>query len=130
MFSSDTRRGLCYTQVRNGKCSNPSFTAVTKSTCCCMEDNSNNGWGYPCEVCPKPGNPQYETVCPHGPGKNGNGGGRQVYDNVLVSSLKSKWLSCISKKQSPIIGSAKIEQRHLNQNICFHCRDIWSKNFN
>lgn len=77
--SSDTRRGLCYTQVRRGQCSNPSFTAVTKSTCCCMEDNSNNGWGYPCEVCPKPGDPHYRTVCPHGPGKNGNGGGKQVY---------------------------------------------------
>lgn len=71
----DTRRGLCYTQVRRGQCSNPSFTAVTKSTCCCMEDNSNNGWGYPCEVCPKSGDPHYRTVCPHGPGKNGNGGG-------------------------------------------------------
>ncbi|CAI9740245.1 fibrillin-2-like, isoform X2 [Octopus vulgaris] len=71
----DTRRGLCYTQVHRGQCSNPSYSPMTKSTCCCTEDNANNGWGTPCEICPKPNDRDYKTICPHGPGKDGNGGG-------------------------------------------------------
>ncbi|XP_052832468.1 fibrillin-2, partial [Octopus bimaculoides] len=71
----DTRRGLCYTQVHRGQCSNPSYSPMTKSTCCCTEDNANNGWGTPCEICPKPNDREYKTICPHGPGKDGNGGG-------------------------------------------------------
>lgn len=43
---------FCFTRFENGKCTNPQAFNTTKDKCCCST-MSNEGWGYPCELCPK-----------------------------------------------------------------------------
>ncbi|XP_043673250.1 fibrillin-2-like isoform X2 [Vespula pensylvanica] len=71
----DTRRDLCYSQYRDGQCSNPTSTAVTKSSCCCCTIilGQPMGWGSTCQPCPLPGTSEFDSLCPHGAGMTYNG---------------------------------------------------------
>lgn len=73
----DTRRDLCYSQYRDGQCSNPTSTAVTKSSCCCCTVILGQplGWGSNCQACPISNTPEFESLCPHGAGMTYNGDG-------------------------------------------------------
>jgi fibrillin 2/3 len=79
MFAiTDTRKGLCYSDIRNGQCYNPSTQPVTRSTCCCMVDGSDPvrvGWGQPCAPCPSVDSEEFRQLCPHGPGMTSSGSG-------------------------------------------------------
>ncbi|XP_053097505.1 fibrillin-2 isoform X2 [Pangasianodon hypophthalmus] len=63
----DTRESFCFTRFENGKCSNPQAFNTTKDKCCCST-MSNEGWGYPCELCPKEHDAGFQDLCPFGYG--------------------------------------------------------------
>ena len=44
-------------------------TEVSRSSCCC---SVGLAWGPRCEQCPQPGTPEYDLVCPGGPGYHPN----------------------------------------------------------
>lgn len=48
----DTRQSFCFTNFENGKCSLPKAFNTTKAKCCCSK-MPGEGWGDPCELCPK-----------------------------------------------------------------------------
>lgn len=76
---TDTKRDLCFTSIRDGQCFNPSNQVVTKSICCCTQDEKQAvgvGWGSPCMPCPRMETLEYKRLCPHGPGMDLNGGGK------------------------------------------------------
>lgn len=86
---SDTRRDLCYSQYRDGQCSNPTSIAVTKSSCCCCTVILGQplGWGSTCQACPLPGTREFEVLCPHGAGMTYNGDGK--YTVALLENSSS-----------------------------------------
>lgn len=49
---SDTRESFCFTRFENGKCSVPQAFNTSKAKCCCSV-MAKEGWGDPCELCPK-----------------------------------------------------------------------------
>uniref|UniRef100_A0A8D8X304 Fibrillin-2 n=1 Tax=Cacopsylla melanoneura TaxID=428564 RepID=A0A8D8X304_9HEMI len=67
----DIRRDLCYGQYKEGQCSSPSSTPVTKSSCCCT--GGGTAWGTPCLPCPGMGSTEFNTLCPHGTGMTYSG---------------------------------------------------------
>lgn len=90
---SDTRRDLCYSQYRDGQCSNPTSTAVTKSSCCCCTVILGQplGWGSTCQPCPLPDTPEFEALCPHGAGMTYNGDGERKREG---RNFVKKFLGC------------------------------------
>ena len=86
VYVSDTRKALCYTNIRDDRCLNPSTIPVTRSTCCCMVDDVEPvriGWGQPCTVCPPVDLDEYQLLCPYGPGLTNTGAGRSLSCHVL-----------------------------------------------
>ncbi|XP_050520393.1 fibrillin-2-like isoform X2 [Daktulosphaira vitifoliae] len=60
----DSRVGLCYKQLINGKCSqgelNISYKTVTKADCCC---SMAAAWGPQCQLCPSPSSELFRKLC-------------------------------------------------------------------
>ncbi|TNM88020.1 hypothetical protein fugu_006241 [Takifugu bimaculatus] len=48
----DTRESFCFTKFEAGKCSVPKALNTTKAKCCCSK-MPGEGWGLPCELCPR-----------------------------------------------------------------------------
>ncbi|KAK6492730.1 fibrillin-2 [Huso huso] len=63
----DTRESFCFTKFENGKCSVPKAFNTTKAKCCCSK-MAKEGWGDPCELCPKEGEAAFQELCPFGHG--------------------------------------------------------------
>ncbi|KAI4882658.1 hypothetical protein NFI96_001503 [Prochilodus magdalenae] len=63
----DTRESFCFTRFENGKCSLPQAFNTTKAKCCCSTV-PKEGWGYPCELCPKEQDAGFQELCPFGVG--------------------------------------------------------------
>ncbi|XP_078142364.1 fibrillin-2 [Centroberyx gerrardi] len=63
----DTRKSYCFTRFENGKCSVPQAFNTTKAKCCCS-NMPKEGWGDPCELCPKIQDAAFHTLCPFGHG--------------------------------------------------------------
>uniref|UniRef100_A0A8B9LZJ9 Fibrillin 2 n=1 Tax=Astyanax mexicanus TaxID=7994 RepID=A0A8B9LZJ9_ASTMX len=63
----DTRVSFCFTRFENGKCSIPQAFNTTKARCCCSA-MPKEGWGYPCELCPKEHEAGFRDLCPFGVG--------------------------------------------------------------
>ncbi|KAL7847601.1 hypothetical protein AOLI_G00223190 [Acnodon oligacanthus] len=61
----DTRESFCFTRFENGKCSIPQAFNTTKAKCCCSTV-PKEGWGYPCELCPKEQDAGFQELCPFG----------------------------------------------------------------
>lgn len=51
-FLTDTRESFCFTKFDAGKCSVPKAFNTTKAKCCCSK-MPGEGWGLPCELCPR-----------------------------------------------------------------------------
>jgi len=84
---SDTRKALCYTDIRDDRCLNPSTIPVSRSTCCCMVDNVEPvriGWGQPCTACPPVDLQEYQLLCPYGPGLTNTGAGHSLYFIIII----------------------------------------------
>lgn len=52
VFLADTRESFCFTKFEAGKCSVPKAFNTTKAKCCCSK-MPGEGWGLPCELCPR-----------------------------------------------------------------------------
>ncbi|KAF5913479.1 hypothetical protein HPG69_017097 [Diceros bicornis minor] len=66
----DTRQSFCFTNFENGKCSVPKAFNTTKAKCCCSK-MPGEGWGDPCELCPK--DDEDVNECLESPGICSNG---------------------------------------------------------
>uniref|UniRef100_A0A671YW41 Fibrillin 2b n=1 Tax=Sparus aurata TaxID=8175 RepID=A0A671YW41_SPAAU len=63
----DTRESFCFTKFDAGKCSVPKALNTTKAKCCCSK-MPGEGWGLPCELCPRDTEAAFNTLCPYGLG--------------------------------------------------------------
>ncbi|XP_033615292.1 fibrillin-3 [Fukomys damarensis] len=63
----DTRQSLCFTRVEAGRCLVPKAFNTTKTRCCCSQ-RPGEGWGEPCELCPREGSAAFQELCPFGHG--------------------------------------------------------------
>ncbi|XP_026013630.1 fibrillin-2b isoform X1 [Astatotilapia calliptera] len=63
----DTRESFCFTKFEAGKCSVPKAFNTTKAKCCCSK-MPGEGWGLPCELCPRETDAAFNTLCPYGHG--------------------------------------------------------------
>ncbi|XP_039984544.1 fibrillin-2b [Xiphias gladius] len=63
----DTRESFCFTKFDAGKCSVPKAFNTTKAKCCCSK-MPGEGWGLPCELCPRESDAAFNTLCPYGHG--------------------------------------------------------------
>ncbi|XP_055956124.1 fibrillin-2 [Patella vulgata] len=62
----DMRKGQCFRQFLNGRCSAPRPMNTTRAQCCCTKGEA---WGgYTCEVCPSQGDAGFRHLCPEGYG--------------------------------------------------------------
>ncbi|KAL0963262.1 hypothetical protein UPYG_G00351840 [Umbra pygmaea] len=61
----DTRESYCFTRFENRKCSVPQAFNTTKARCCCS-NMPQEGWGDPCEICPKEQDSGFRDLCPYG----------------------------------------------------------------
>ncbi|KAB0800679.1 hypothetical protein PPYR_06418 [Photinus pyralis] len=66
----DRRTSRCFLEIDNqGICQLPTADYVTKASCCC---SVGKAWGPHCELCPIPGSPEYDEICPGGLGYKPN----------------------------------------------------------
>ncbi|MED6274642.1 Fibrillin-2, partial [Characodon lateralis] len=63
----DTRESFCFTKFEAGKCLVPKAFNTTKAKCCCSK-MPGEGWGLPCELCPRETDAAFNTLCPYGHG--------------------------------------------------------------
>ncbi|XP_071399443.1 fibrillin-2b [Centroberyx affinis] len=63
----DTRESFCFTKFEAGKCSVPKAFNTTKAKCCCSK-MPGEGWGLPCELCPRESEAAFDSLCPYGHG--------------------------------------------------------------
>ncbi|XP_066038029.1 fibrillin-2 isoform X1 [Chamaea fasciata] len=63
----DIRQSFCFTNFENGKCSVPKAFNTSKAKCCCSK-MPGEGWGDPCELCPKEEEVAFQDLCPYGHG--------------------------------------------------------------
>uniref|UniRef100_A0AAQ5YTC0 Fibrillin 2b n=1 Tax=Amphiprion ocellaris TaxID=80972 RepID=A0AAQ5YTC0_AMPOC len=80
----DTRESFCFTKFETGKCSVPKALNTTKAKCCCSK-MPGEGWGLPCELCPRETDAAFNTLCPYGhgslPGLNAREDMNECLDN-------------------------------------------------
>ncbi|XP_073729872.1 fibrillin-2 [Misgurnus anguillicaudatus] len=63
----DTRESFCFTHFEMGRCSVPQAFNSSKAKCCCSI-MTKEGWGDPCELCPKEQDAGFLDLCPFGHG--------------------------------------------------------------
>ncbi|XP_045904600.1 fibrillin-2b isoform X4 [Micropterus dolomieu] len=79
----DTRESFCFTKFEAGKCSVPKYSNTTKAKCCCSK-MPGEGWGLPCELCPRESEAAFDTLCPYGHGVlHGPGDAREDMNECL-----------------------------------------------
>ncbi|XP_049443747.1 fibrillin-2b isoform X1 [Epinephelus fuscoguttatus] len=79
----DTRESFCFTKFEAGKCSVPKALNTTKAKCCCSK-MPGEGWGLPCELCPRESEAAFDTLCPFGHGAlPGKGDAREDMNECL-----------------------------------------------
>ncbi len=81
----DMRSEQCYMKWHEDECGQPLPGRYRVDMCCC---SVGAAWGIDCEECPKPGSPEYRTICPRGPGFANRGDiltGRPFYKGTKIS---------------------------------------------
>ncbi|XP_023701075.2 fibrillin-2 isoform X1 [Paramormyrops kingsleyae] len=63
----ETRTGFCFSKFTEGMCAVPQAFNSTKAACCCST-MPKEGWGDPCELCPKEQDVGFQELCPFGHG--------------------------------------------------------------
>ncbi|KAF0042112.1 hypothetical protein F2P81_005644 [Scophthalmus maximus] len=82
----DTRESFCFTKFDTGKCSVPKAFNTTKAKCCCSK-MPGEGWGLPCELCPRESEAAFNTLCPFGHGAlPGPGDAREDTDECSIGN--------------------------------------------
>ncbi|XP_035216115.1 fibrillin-1-like [Stegodyphus dumicola] len=110
----DTRRDYCFSNYKNGECSNPSSMIVTKSACCCANRGTMTpAWGTPCIQCPPLGSQEFHRLCPKGPGSGQDDDINEciVFPNICPNgaceNLKGSY-RCVCNDGYQIDGTGKI----------------------
>ncbi|XP_078480085.1 fibrillin-2-like [Lampetra fluviatilis] len=82
----DVRVNYCFSEFAQGKCSTPKPFNTSKAGCCCSM-MPGDGWGDPCEPCPKQNEEEaYRLLCPYGPGTVvGRDDSREDLDECLAN---------------------------------------------
>ncbi|KAG9350651.1 hypothetical protein JZ751_024540 [Albula glossodonta] len=78
----DVRNEQCYMKWDEDECGEPLPGRYRVDMCCCTVGAA---WGIDCEECPKPGSPEYKSICPRGTGFANRGDiltGRPFYKDV------------------------------------------------
>ncbi|GAA6104086.1 fibrillin-2b [Tachysurus ichikawai] len=78
----DIRSEQCYLKWDEDECGEPIPGRYRLDMCCC---SVGEAWGADCEACPKPGTPEYKSICPRGQGFANRGDiitGRPFYKDV------------------------------------------------
>lgn len=65
MFSPDIRVETCYLKHEDEECTAGITGRHRMDACCC---SVGAAWGFDCEECPPIGTPEFEAICPRGPG--------------------------------------------------------------
>lgn len=81
---SDIRSEQCYLKWDEDECGEPLPGRYRLDMCCC---SVGEAWGSDCEACPKPGTPEYKSICPRGPGFANRGDiitGRPFYKGATL----------------------------------------------
>ncbi|XP_041083035.1 fibrillin-1-like [Polyodon spathula] len=93
---NDIRVNFCFTKFENGKCFAAKARNTTKSACCCSA-MPGEGWGSPCEICPKQNESAFALLCPGGSGHDvGNGDSRVDLDECSSDPGICKNGQCIN----------------------------------
>lgn len=58
----DSRQSECYLRIDKYKCAEALSMNLSKVDCCCGK-NIGKAWGDKCEICPQPGNDDYNVLC-------------------------------------------------------------------
>ncbi|TSK53727.1 Fibrillin-2 [Bagarius yarrelli] len=69
-------------KVDEDECGEPLAGRYRLDMCCC---SVGEAWGADCEACPKPGTPEFKSICPRGPGFANRGDiitGRPFYKDI------------------------------------------------
>lgn len=94
-FVADSRIGLCYSQLVNGRCVNEAgLKSVPRMDCCCT---MGAAWGPFCQICPSPRTQEYQRLCSSsGFSVDGHGNLRSCTGWVLALSWKKFfWEDCV-----------------------------------
>uniref|UniRef100_A0AAY4E663 Fibrillin 2b n=1 Tax=Denticeps clupeoides TaxID=299321 RepID=A0AAY4E663_9TELE len=78
----DKRESFCFTRFEAGKCTVPKASNTTKAMCCCSK-MPGEGWGDPCELCPRESEAGFDTLCPYGHGALPGPDGREDMNECL-----------------------------------------------
>lgn len=62
---TDIRLESCYLQHEDEQCTSQIPGRHRMDACCC---SVGAAWGFDCEECPLKGSPEFEALCPRGPG--------------------------------------------------------------
>lgn len=102
LFLTDTRRGNCFLEYRRGHCSNALAMQISKSMCCCMDDDSIKAWGPRCELCPRKGEALYSQLC---------------------TDTSSKWLQLMHWAIKCTVGSVCLFHQYIIETIISILKD-------
>lgn len=83
----DIRSEQCYLKWDEDECGEPLLGRYRLDMCCC---SVGEAWGADCEACPKPGTPEYKSICPRGPGFANRGDiitGRPFYKGASLNKV-------------------------------------------
>ncbi|XP_027869787.1 fibrillin-1 [Xiphophorus couchianus] len=97
----DIRVNYCYTKFENGRCLTPKALNTTKAECCCTF-MPGQGWGSPCEICPRKDEDAYRVLCPNEGYKRGPDDSPKDIDECLNDP-------CINGQCINIDGSFRCE---------------------
>uniref|UniRef100_A0A8C2A5X6 Fibrillin-1 n=1 Tax=Cyprinus carpio TaxID=7962 RepID=A0A8C2A5X6_CYPCA len=117
----DTRESFCFTRFESGKCSVPQAFNTSKAKCCCSI-MAKEGWGDPCELCPKEQDAAFQDLCPFGHGIIPGAGNTRVDLNECVENPEI----CVNGRCINTDGSFRCEcpTGYMLDYTRTHCNDI------
>ena len=90
-YCIDNRKEKCYNDYRGPRfCTSERSQLVTRRTCCC---SMGKGWGNDCSSCPRPESPEFQELCPLGPGRGDNG---EDFDECSMLDNLCEYGTCIN----------------------------------
>ncbi|XP_043105727.1 fibrillin-2 [Puntigrus tetrazona] len=100
----DTRESFCFTRFESGRCSVPQAFNTSKAKCCCSI-MVKEGWGDPCELCPREQDAAFQDLCPFGHGIIPGAGNTRVDLNECVENPEI----CVNGRCINMDGSFRCE---------------------
>lgn len=102
LWLPDLRTEQCYLTHEDERCGAPIPGKHRADACCC---SVGVAWGPDCDECPEKGTPEYNQVCPRGPGFSHRGdfiNGRPFLKGIVLSTDCKDCLGCFINGLSPV----------------------------